>query len=325
MKRIDTGKYISICFSALALALLFLGFQTISCLFAALAILVPLVTPHKSGWLFVFSFFFATLAIGFAVDYPFHAFPATFVSFLLIALIFNFRTFFYKLMLVSRAPWFEIVSTLSVLIFFIVSALLVRYDLRQWLTASPILFFAVSTPVIYKDRNDILVMMKSKRIEMKVGTKAPDFSLPDQHGNQVTLKELLKKHHVLLIFVRGDWCPTCHIMLRSYFRNKEKFAEKNVRVVGIGPDPKGVNKEIMQHIDEHSILLSDDHQETALLYASDLQATNLISSSVVEKGIPLPASFLVHQNGKIAHTSRSDKPGEILYPELIFQVLETFR
>jgi peroxiredoxin len=286
--------------------------------------LLIVASPHKSGNLFVFNFFIAGISLGLTIDYPFKALPAGLISNLLIAFIFNFRTFFYGQILVSRAPWFEMVSTLSVVVFFAVSGILIQYEALQWITGLPIFLTGLCTPFMYKDRNDILQIMKSKRIEMKVGTEAYNFTLPDQFGNQVVLKELLKTNHVLLIFVRGDWCPTCHIMLRSYFRNKEKFAERNVRIVGIGPDPQGVNKEMMQRIDEHSLLLSDPHQEVTLLYSSDIQPTTVMNKLAVEKGIPLPASFLVHQNGKIVHTSRSDRPGEILYPELIFEVLETF-
>jgi peroxiredoxin len=160
---------------------------------------------------------------------------------------------------------------------------------------------------------------------MKQGTAAPDFTLSDQHGNKVTLSNMLKQNHVLLIFVRGDWCPSCHIMLRAYFRNKEKFAAGNVRVIGIGPDPEGANKEMMRSIDEQSVLLSDPHQEITMLYASEVQPTVMMNKEDFEKGVPLPASFLVHQDGTIVHTTRSDRPGEILRPELIFGVLERLK
>jgi peroxiredoxin len=324
VKKTDIAKYLSICFAVLALVLLFLDFRLAASVVAVLAAILPIAFLHKSGNLLIITFFMVGISLGFAIDYPFHNFPPALITTLLIAVIFNFRTFFYKQMLISRAPWFEMVATLSVVVFFLLSAVLVHYDLRQWLTAFPIYLIGLCTPLMYIDRNELRKIMRSKRIEMKVGTKAADFTLPDQYDKAVTLSELLKKSHVLLIFVRGDWCPTCHIMLRSYFKHKEKFAERNVRIVGIGPDPQGVNKEMMQRIDEHSLLLSDPHQKITLLYASDLQPTTVMNKNAVEKGIPLPASFLVHQNGKIAHTSRSDHPGEILHPELIFGVLENF-
>jgi len=38
------------------------------------------------------------------------------------------------------------------------------------------------------------------RAELKVGDKAPDFTLPDQNGNKVTLSEFLGKKNVVLAF-----------------------------------------------------------------------------------------------------------------------------
>lgn len=39
----------------------------------------------------------------------------------------------------------------------------------------------------------------------QVGQKAPDFTLPDQDGNPVTLSKLLESGGVVLIFYRGYW------------------------------------------------------------------------------------------------------------------------
>ena len=39
----------------------------------------------------------------------------------------------------------------------------------------------------------------------RVGDKAPDFSLPDQNGKQVSLRDLLSKNGAILIFYRGYW------------------------------------------------------------------------------------------------------------------------
>ncbi len=39
----------------------------------------------------------------------------------------------------------------------------------------------------------------------RVGQKAPDFTLPDQDGNPVTLSHLLESGGVVLIFYRGYW------------------------------------------------------------------------------------------------------------------------
>jgi AhpC/TSA family len=50
----------------------------------------------------------------------------------------------------------------------------------------------------------------------KFGERAPDFTLRDQFGRQVSLAGELEHGPVVLIFYRGEWCPYCNIMLRTY-------------------------------------------------------------------------------------------------------------
>ena len=157
---------------------------------------------------------------------------------------------------------------------------------------------------------------------VQVGKPAPDFELPDQDGNLVRLSDLQGKHPVLLIFVRGDWCPGCHMMLRTYERNRARFKEKGVHVIGIGPDDISVNLSMVQRIGVGYRMLSDDKQEVSSQYGV-VYSNPLIETMVdYSKGMPLPASFLVDANGIVRYASRPDRVGEFLDPELIFGVLD---
>jgi peroxiredoxin len=42
---------------------------------------------------------------------------------------------------------------------------------------------------------------------LKIGQAAPDFTLPDAFGKQVSLNELLARGPVVISFYRGEWCP----------------------------------------------------------------------------------------------------------------------
>jgi hypothetical protein len=53
---------------------------------------------------------------------------------------------------------------------------------------------------------EVQKLIESKTIDgLSIGTKAPDFSLPDSQGNQVSLYETLRKGPLVLSFYRGSW------------------------------------------------------------------------------------------------------------------------
>ena len=49
---------------------------------------------------------------------------------------------------------------------------------------------------------------------IKVGERAPGFTLPNAQGETVTLSQLLRHGPVVLTFYRGAWCPYCNLQLR---------------------------------------------------------------------------------------------------------------
>ncbi len=153
------------------------------------------------------------------------------------------------------------------------------------------------------------------------GQLAPDFSLPDADGRPVTLSGFRGKSAVLLVFVRGDWCPGCHIMLRTYERRREDFQAKDVTVLAVGPDPLGVNRAMVKKLGLRYQVLSDEGQRTAMTYGVQVDDP-LLARMRYEPGIPLPAAFLVDQGGVVRYTSRPDRVGEFLDPNTIFPVLE---
>jgi peroxiredoxin len=53
-------------------------------------------------------------------------------------------------------------------------------------------------------------------LALKVGDRAPEFSLPSAHGRRISLADLLAKGPIILNFYRGGWCPYCNLELRAY-------------------------------------------------------------------------------------------------------------
>ena len=73
------------------------------------------------------------------------------------------------------------------------------------------------------------------RHALQVGARAPDFTLPDAHGEPVTLSALLAKGPAVLAFYRGSWCPFCDLQLRAYQAVLGAIRDLGAELVAISP------------------------------------------------------------------------------------------
>ncbi len=188
----------------------------------------------------------------------------------------------------------------------------------------PLVIFGPGVFLCASYMQDAMMMRRSTRNGYRVqpGMLAPDFILPDQQGGSVRLSDHKGLHPVLLIFVRGDWCPGCHMMLRTYEKHNERFKARGVHVIGIGPDSVEVNRDMVQRIGVGYQLLSDSTQEVSQRYGVVYDNPAIEAMVDYAEGIPLPASFLVDISGTVRYVSRPDRIGEFLDPTLIFGVLD---
>lgn len=69
-----------------------------------------------------------------------------------------------------------------------------------------------------------------------IGSKAPDFKANDQNGNEVRLKDLLKKGKVVLVFYRGQWCPYCNRELSRIQDSLQLIKDKGATVLAVSPE-----------------------------------------------------------------------------------------
>jgi peroxiredoxin len=230
------------------------------------------------------------------------------------------RLEFFKIFLVGRYYWVEAIALATTYGIYIYAGLQHPADWRGWaLPALPMLLMTYIATSIFLGGAK-MKQNEQKKYRVALGEKAPNFTLPDHKGMPVGLSSFENKNHVLLIFVRGDWCPTCHMMIRTYEKNRDKFMEKEVVAVGIGPDTTEVNQEMMKRLGWKNIFLSDSTQEVTKKYGIAFMENN--PETKYAEGVPLPASFLIDKKGVIRYISRPDKIGEFLNPSLIFPIVE---
>jgi len=191
----------------------------------------------------------------------------------------------------------------------------------------PIAFFIANGFMVFDVLLDGLKIKKrvKRGYGMAAGETAPIFCLQNENAEQVCLADFKDKHNVLLIFVRGEWCPMCHIMLRTYMKESAKFKEKNVFLLVIGPDPTGVNRRMAEELKLDFHILSDTKLAVTNSYRLKIKAEHLLHASnySFEKEIPLPASFLIDKQGIIRYCSNPEKIGEVVKLTDIFPILQS--
>lgn len=328
MKRIAPFTTIAIALLVLAVVPFFNNYPSyVSLVSASLALIafflsIKEVAKYTSWYQFIVVYF-SVLALGAVLEYPFDkGIPFLTISMFFAATAAIFRIICFRVFAYTRYPWFEVAMTLVAAGFFVTGNIVNNYAWQGWTFPVPVLGFAAFLGYgILKDQKQLLAHTKGG-YKIEIGKEAPDFTLPDQDEQPVTLSDFKGKRDLLLIFVRGDWCPGCHMMLRTYEREREKFQQKNVLVMAIGPDPVGVNRDMVMRLGLDFKVLSDEGQRTAKVYGVQLNEYEHVIEDFSE-GIPLPASFLIDRNGIVRYVSRPDRVGEFLNPSLIFPIVES--
>ncbi|MEM9016753.1 MAG: peroxiredoxin family protein, partial [Verrucomicrobiota bacterium] len=86
--------------------------------------------------------------------------------------------------------------------------------------------------------NGIEAVVKAGVVESarKAGDKAPDFTLPNAKGVEVSLATELEKGPVVLTWYRGGWCPYCNIQLAAYQKVLPQFEELGAQLIAVSPE-----------------------------------------------------------------------------------------
>ena len=261
------------------------------------------------------------LLLGVLMDMSMGTAPMVTASLLTVAMVTIARQAFMQQFTYVNLLWVEPLVLLFASVGYFKMNLVADGDWAGW--TLPLLPYGFACGLVFGYVQDGLIMRRSMRggYRIQMNTPAPDFTLPDENGNLVRLSDLRGKAPVLLLFVRGDWCPGCHMMLRTYEKHREEFKRKGIVLLGIGPDNIEVNRSMVERIGVNYRMLSDNEQQVSSTYGV-IYSNPIIEAAVdYRTGIPLPASFLVDIDGVVRYASRPERVGEFLNPELVFDVL----
>lgn len=103
-------------------------------------------------------------------------------------------------------------------------------------------------------------------MEVKVGDKAPDFTLPSQMGDNVTLSEYLGKKNIVLYFYPKDETAGCIKEACTFRDNYEELTNLRAEVIGISGQSIESHKSFASHYGLPFILLADVDNKIRELY-----------------------------------------------------------
>ena len=146
---------------------------------------------------------------------------------------------------------------------------------------------------------------------LEVGTKAPEFSLPDQNGTIHTLSEYAGKK-VILYFYPKDSTPGCTKQACGFSELYPQFMEKGAVVLGISKDSVASHKKFEEKYNLGFTLLSDVELEAIQAYDVWKEKKNYgkVSMGVVR------TTYLIDEKGIIVKAfdkvKAADNPAQML-------------
>jgi peroxiredoxin Q/BCP len=109
--------------------------------------------------------------------------------------------------------------------------------------------------------------MKEKTMaRVKVGDRAPDFTLQSQTGENVTLSNFFGKKNVVLYFYPEDESPGCTKEACNFRDNYGYFKDLGAEVIGVNAGSTESHKRFASHHNLPFTLLSDKGNEVRKLY-----------------------------------------------------------
>lgn len=131
----------------------------------------------------------------------------------------------------------------------------------------------------------------------KVGNMAPAFSLLDQDGNKVSLKQFKGKQNVALYFYPRAMTPGCTVQACGIRDSKKALAKLDTVVLGVSPDPVAKLGKFIEKQDLNFTLLSDEGHAITDKYG----AWGLKKFMGKEFMGVLRTTFIIGKDGRLKH------------------------
>ncbi len=183
--------------------------------------------------------------------------------------------------------------------------------------------------------------LKDSRIAeraLAAGNDAVDFTLPNARGEQVSSETLRQQGPIVVSFYRGGWCPYCGLELKALQSVNAEIEALGARLIAISPqlpdeslstaEKNQLEFEVLSDVnskvaDQYGLTFSLDEDLRPIYknWGADVAAVN----DDPDCKLPLPATYVISQDGKIVHSFVEEDYTERLEPDEILNALRDLR
>lgn len=147
---------------------------------------------------------------------------------------------------------------------------------------------------------------------LEIGTKAPDFTLPNKEGQNIQFYELLAKGPAVLYFYPKNETPGCTKEACAFRDQYEDFKDTGAEVVGVSADSTTSHLKFANNRRLPFVLLSDPEHRVHKQYGVSSSFFGLFSQRI---------TYVIDQDGTVQHAFKS----QLAINKHIDQALATLR
>jgi len=173
---------------------------------------------------------------------------------------------------------------------------------------------------------------------LRVGDRAPEFSLPNVQAEMVSSGDILARGAMVLSFYRGVWCPFCNLELQALQLRQTDMEMRGAKLVAVSPqlpdnslataEILSLTFEVVSDVGNNVarqfgivFTLPEEMRQIYSGFGIDLPAAN--GDETFE--LPVPATYVINREGIIAHAYVDIDHTKRLEPETIIGVLNELR
>ena len=147
-----------------------------------------------------------------------------------------------------------------------------------------------------------------------LNSKAPDFKGTDQQGKTVRLRDQLKKGKVVLVFYRGEWCPSCNKYLGQLNDSLAAIVAAGGNVIAITPETTASVGKTVEKTKASFPIVSDEGLKIMKAYDVEFEVPENTLTRYRNSGIdltesngkngnflPVPATYVIDQESSIIY------------------------